>query len=208
LSLGRAFAAELRFGRPATVALLAFTVFAFASESPLFRHLLPAAGWAAVAVAFGRTLRAERSLVERLARIVEPTAPDFIGPYCRMVTALHAALFAAIAAWIAGLAIAGDAAAWRSFVGFGAWGLLAVFEAAELLVRKLHFRRYGTNALERLLAWGFPAERTAAGRRSLAHLRRLEEARAAACGGAGSRARAGSSSAEDAIPEHATAPSE
>ena len=175
LSAGRALAAELRLGWLPTAVLLAFAALALASGRPLLLQLLPALAWAGAAWLFGRTLRAEQSLIERLARIVEPTAPDFIGPWCRLVTALHAALFAAIAAWIAGLAIDGDEAAWRTFVGLEAWGLLAVFEVGELLARKLHFRRYGRNPVDHVLARLFPAERTAAGRRSLAHLRRLAE---------------------------------
>lgn len=179
LRLGRALLSELRFGWPSTLALLGLAALAAAWDEPGVWRLLPAAAWAGVALVFARSLRAETSLLERMARIVEPTAPAFIGPYCRIVSALHAALFAAIAAWTAYLAVSGDAAAWRVFAGLEAWLVLAAFELGELLVRKLHFRRYGRGPLDRALARLFPAERTATGRRSLAHLRRMAEERGA-----------------------------
>lgn len=109
--------------------------------------------------------------MERLARIVEEDAPDFIGPYCRAASGGWALLCAAIAAAIAAEALRGDAEAWRFAAGPGAVGVLAAALLVEFLFRKLHFRHYGSGPVDRALSALFPAERTERGRRSQAHLR-------------------------------------
>jgi protein-S-isoprenylcysteine O-methyltransferase Ste14/uncharacterized membrane protein len=140
--------------------------------------LLPALVWACVALAFARSLGESQSLVEQLARHIDRRAPGFIAPYCRVVTQIYVVLFAGSAALIAGLALFGTPDARRFFSGVGVWIGLAAFQGAEFLVRKLHFRHYGANPIDRLLARCFPAERTERGRRSMAHLRGLAPAEA------------------------------
>lgn len=138
-------------------------------------HLLPAAVYLWLALLCAASLREDPSLIERAARFLQPRAPDFIGPYCRKVTALWCALFAATAAGIAALVLAGADEARRAFSSWGLWLPIAAISALEYVVRKAWFRYYAGGPLDRLWAALLPAERTERGRRSLAYIR---EARA------------------------------
>lgn len=155
------------------VALLAIVLAAPASGSRLVWELLPAVIWGWMALAFARSLRQRETLAERLARLADPLAPDFIGPYCRKLTIVYAGVFLAVGLVFAGFALSGAHARWTQFATFGCWSVLAALLAGEFLVRKLWFRNYTDRAIDRALARFFPAEDTEMGRRCAAYVQRM-----------------------------------
>lgn len=155
------------------VALLAIVLVAPASGSRLAWELLPAVIWGWIAVGFARSLREPQPLAERLARLVDPLAPDFVAPYCRGLTLVYALVLAAVAGTFAFFALTGAQAAWLRFATLGCWLVLAALLAGEFLVRKLWFRNYTERAIDRLLARLFPAENTEMGRRCAAYVSRM-----------------------------------
>ena len=124
---------------------------------------------------FGWSLRVGPPIVERFARLVDPDLPDFCVPYCRKVTIVWCVFLAANAACAALLAVVGPFEWWAVYTGAVAYLLLGALFAGEFVVRKLWFRFYREGLLDQIFARLFPAERTANGRRSLAHVRRRNE---------------------------------
>jgi hypothetical protein len=104
---------------------------------------------------FLRSLRDE-PVIERAVFWLQPHAPDFIRPYCRTETKLWGALFAVNGAAIAALALFASAETWRAFAAAGVWLLVAAVSLVDFAFRKLYFRLYGPNPLDRLLARLFP----------------------------------------------------
>ncbi|HYC00485.1 MAG TPA: hypothetical protein VEC57_15235 [Candidatus Limnocylindrales bacterium] len=158
----------------ATTAALAAGAAITASVTPL---LLVAAGvHATLAYLFLISLREQRSLIERVAKTIQPAAPDFIGPYCRGVTALWGTVFIINATVLAALALLAPIEVWRAVAGAGVWAWMGVLTVAEFLVRKTYFRNYWYRGpFERVWSRLFPAEATAMGRRSQAHIREVRE---------------------------------
>ena len=147
--------------------LLAWAV---VSDAAMPLRLLPAAVNVILAVVFLQTLRDEHSIIEVGARLIEPRLPDFTRSYCRRSTALWAVFFLASAAVAAWLAIAGSSEAWAAFTTRTYFVAMAVLGVGEFLVRKIHFRHYEDNAIDRAFASVFPAHATAVGRRSAAYI--------------------------------------
>jgi uncharacterized membrane protein len=138
--------------------------------------LVPAVVYLGLADSFRRSLAREDSLIERCARLLVPEAPDFVRPYCRGVTWLWAALFAASAVVIAGLALAGSGSGWRAVTGWGIYALMLAVSGLEFFVRKTWFRYYFHGGpFDRLWSRLFPAENTEQGRRSAEYIRRYRE---------------------------------
>lgn len=141
-----------------------------------FLRLIP--GWVYLGLAWlcVSSLRDGGSLIEEGARAMVPEAPDFISGYCRVVTALWGAFFAACALVIAALALGSSAAAWQGFSGRTIWWVMAGLTVTEFFVRKTWFRYYFRGGpFDRFWARLFPAEATARGRRSLAAIRAHRE---------------------------------
>jgi len=159
----------------ARAALPGLAALAAVSGERLFLLLIPAWIYAALFLVFRDSLRAEDSIVERMARWIEPWAPDFIRSYCRVVTALLATLFLLDAAVIAMLAAAGASEAWRLYTGSLAYAILGLVLGAEFLIRKTWFRYYYYGGpFDRFWSGLFPAERTARGRRSMAYIAQVK----------------------------------
>jgi uncharacterized membrane protein len=155
--------------------LAALLAAAAATGDARFLRLVPAWIHLGLAALFAASLRGPGSAIESAARWLVPEAPGFIRDYCRVVTALWVAVFLGCAAWIGGLALAADAAAWTRFTSRTVWLAMAAFSAVEFLVRKTWFRYYWYGGpFDRLWSRLFPAERTERGRRSL---RYIEEVR-------------------------------
>jgi len=172
-SLRRAGGAILVLAR-AAVALLAASSALGAGLTPLL--LVPASIYAALAWVFFASLRSGASLVEEAARMIQPVAPDFIGPYCRRVTALWGGVLAINALVLSALALAAPVETWRFAAGVGLWTWMGIISVAEFLVRKIYFRNYYYRGpLERVLERLFPAEATPMGRRSAAYIRLVRE---------------------------------
>lgn len=154
----------------AGIALLLGAI-AWNDAAPL--RLFPALVNLQLAIAFGATLRGERSLIERAALAIQPYLPPFTRSYCRKVTAMWAAFFAANTALIAWLALSAPLAWWTLYTSRVYFAIVAVLSIAEFLVRKLFFRHYNKGLVDRVLAAFFPAENTERGRRSVAYLNEM-----------------------------------
>jgi len=138
--------------------------------------LVPAFVYLGLAEMFRASLAREDSIIERCARFIVPEAPDFVRPYCRKLTGFWVGFFAASAAVIAGLALAGPAGAWQAVTGWGIYALMLAISALEFFVRKTWFRYYFHGGrFDRFWARLFPAENTEQGRRSEAYIRRYRE---------------------------------
>jgi uncharacterized membrane protein len=173
LQLGRVTERRIDFphvpGFPGAFAVLLAAALATGDVRCLL--LVPAAVYLWLALLAAASLRQPPSLIERAALFLQPRAPDFIRPYCRKVTALWCALFAATAVAIAWLVASGDDEARRAFSSWGLWLPVGVLSAVEYGVRKAWFRYYAGGALDRVWAALLPAENTERGRRSLAYIR-------------------------------------
>jgi uncharacterized membrane protein len=155
----------------AAIAVVLVAALATGATLPLL--LLPAVIHAGVARLLMASTRDDVSLIERGARLAHPLAPNFIGPYCRRLTAVWSFLFAKSALVIALFALTGDLAAHRAWTLWQFWTLLGVFSVVEFVWRKAWFRYYGRGPLDRLLRRFFPPETTERGRRSQAYLERM-----------------------------------
>jgi uncharacterized membrane protein len=158
----------------AAVALLAASSAMGAGLWPLLA--IPACLYTALAWLFLASLRGDTSLVELGARMIQPVAPEFIGPYCRRVTALWGIVLSINAGLLAVLALAAPVETWRAAAGYGIWTWMGLVSAAEFLVRKTYFRNYYYGGpFERVWSKLFPAEATPMGRRSAAYIRLVKE---------------------------------
>jgi len=157
------------------LALLALPAGAVVTGSALFLRLVPAALQAALAALFVLSLRGGGSLFLDAARIVQPYAPDFIGPYCRKATGVFAALFAVQAVVLTVWVFRPPAHGWATASSAVIWLPLGALFAVEWGVRKAWFRHFGRHPIDRLLRILLPPERTARGRRSLEYITRRRQ---------------------------------
>jgi uncharacterized membrane protein len=153
-------------------ALLVLPALAAATARPVFLLLMPAALQALLAAVFALSLRGGGSLLRDAARWIHPYAPDFIGPYCRKVTGLFAAIFALQAVGV-GLLALDPPESWALASSVGVWIPVTAASAVEWLFRKAWFRYYGPGPVDRLMRALLPPERTHQGRRSLEYVRRM-----------------------------------
>lgn len=159
-------------GPAGRLALLALPALTAATGAPIFLRLVPAGLQLLLAGLFLASLRGGGSLFEDAARLIQPYAPDFIGPYCRKATVVFAALFVLQAVALAGLAVRPPGGDWALASSGIVWGPLLALFAVEWIVRKAWFRHYGRHPIDRLLRLLMPPERTARGRRSLEYIAR------------------------------------
>jgi uncharacterized membrane protein len=104
---------------------------------------------------FAWSLRGERSMVERFARLqVQDLTPDEVR-YCRAVTAMWCGFFVLNGTAAAALAAAAPRTWWATYTGFLSYLLVGGLFASEYLVRKARFGRYGPGPLDRVLAYLF-----------------------------------------------------
>ena len=152
--------------------LLALPGLAALTGEMRFLQLVPAALEALLCAVFLGSLRDGGSLLRRAALLLEPFAPDFIGPYCRKATLAFAVLFAVQAAALAALALAAPGPGWAARASLLVWAPTLLATALEFGVRKAWFRHYGPGPVDRALRALLPPENTAQGRRSLEYIRR------------------------------------
>ncbi len=95
-------------------------------------------------------------LVERFARMQNPTLSAEQQAYCRSVTKVWCVFFVVNASISAALALWAPLAWWTLYNGLIAYVLMGVLGASEYLVRKFRFREYGTGLHDRLIARVFP----------------------------------------------------
>jgi uncharacterized membrane protein len=107
---------------------------------------------AALLLQFGLSLRDERSIVERFARLRVPDLSPAERRYCRTVTGVWCAFFVlngVVAMLLAGFA---PRAWWAAYTGAISYALVAALFAVEYVVRKVRFQRWGRGPVDRLLA--------------------------------------------------------
>ncbi|MEI6986067.1 MAG: hypothetical protein WCK65_08065 [Rhodospirillaceae bacterium] len=94
-----------------------------------------------MAVLFGQSLLRPPSLIERFARLTDPTFPPEGVSYCRMVTVVWTLFLMANAAVAAGLALWSTPEVWALWTGLVAYILMGMLFAGEYAVRQLVQRR-------------------------------------------------------------------
>lgn len=114
------------------------------------------------------------SVIERMAKLIQPLAPTFIAPYCRRCTICWAVAFLLYGGIQVVLAATGNHEGWQLFSRKIGPIAIGAFVVLEFLVRKTYFRYYENRIIDRVLERLFPAERTEMGRRSKAYIDEVE----------------------------------
>ena len=97
-------------------------------------------------------------IAERFARAQHGDLPAAQVAYCRAVTVVWCAFFVLNGGVTAALALWAPLAWWTLYTGVASYLLVGLLVAAEYVVRKARFRRYGRSPVDRMLARVFPAE--------------------------------------------------
>jgi uncharacterized membrane protein len=141
------------------------------SEERLPLQLVASWCFVFVGAAFLRSLSGEVSLMERFVQRIHPYAPDFIGPYCRKLTAGWGIFLAGHGVVLAALALAAPSGWWRGYTTFVVVPMMLGGSLVEYVIRKTWFRYYPYGGpIDRLFSTFFPAENTEMGRRSHAYI--------------------------------------
>ena len=109
---------------------------------------------------FFGSLRSERPLVERFARLQVKDLSAAELTYCRSVTKLWCGFFVVNGATAAGLAMAGALSLWTLYTGLISYILVGIVGASEYTVRKYRFGRYGDGLHDRILRALLPTRPT------------------------------------------------
>jgi uncharacterized membrane protein len=105
---------------------------------------------------FARTLRRGPPLVETIARLqVGELSPAEVR-WCRTVTAVWSAFFAANALASAALAWLASVATWALWTGALSYGVVALLFVGELMLRSWRFRHYASGPGDALMRRIFP----------------------------------------------------
>jgi uncharacterized membrane protein len=154
----------------------AIGIAALGATAALLDHRLPlqlVASWCLlfVGAAFLRSLAHDVSLIERFVQLIHPYAPDFVGPYCRKLTAGWGIFLGGHGVVLALLAVAAPPDWWRTWTGFVVVPMMLGGSLVEYVIRKTWFRYYPYGGpIDRLFSAFFPAENTEMGRRSHAYI--------------------------------------
>jgi uncharacterized membrane protein len=111
---------------------------------------------AALLATFGASLWAERSMVERFARLQVEDLSDAEARYCRRVTQIWCGFFVANGSTALYLALASELEIWALFTGFISYLLIGMLFATEYVYRHWRFRRFMGGFADPLLKWFFP----------------------------------------------------
>jgi uncharacterized membrane protein len=123
---------------------------------------LPVLTNAALFAHFASSLRTV-PIAERFARAQHGDLPEREVAYCRSVTRVWCAFFVLNGGVTAALGLWAPLAWWTLYTGAISYVLVGLLVAAEYIVRKARFRRYGSSVVDRLLSRILPpAERAAA----------------------------------------------
>jgi uncharacterized membrane protein len=142
---------------PVPAGVAALLVLAAVVEDRRFVLSLPVLVNAVLLTGFAASLRSV-PLVERFARaqVGDDLSAGEVR-YCRTVTLVWSAFFLGNALVSLALALFGTVAAWTLWCGLLSYVAMGCLFAAELVVRKVRFRRLGPGPLDRLLARLLPA---------------------------------------------------
>jgi len=138
---------------------LAFALLGWIGHSRWMLLVLPSATQAAFGLTFLHSL-ASTPLVEHFARMVKPELSPAEVAHCRSWTRIWGIYLIVLAA--VGLAFARFATlpVWTVYSGVVNYGLIGALYAVEYLIRKLRFRDYGQNPVDRLLGAVFSGPRS------------------------------------------------
>lgn len=98
-------------------------------------------------------------MIERFARMQDPTLTPPKMAHCRQFTWVWCGFFVLNGATAAALALAAPVSWWATYTGLVAYGLMGMLFTAEYVVRKARFREYGSWPHDRALARLFPPTR-------------------------------------------------
>lgn len=116
----------------------------FLLATPVLINLVLLAG-------FAGSLRSERPLVERFARLqVEDLSPQEV-VYCRRVTIVWSVFFVCNALVAGALALFAPLSWWTLYTGLISYLFVGAVGAVEYIYRKYRFGRFGTNPIDRVL---------------------------------------------------------
>lgn len=136
---------------PVTVA--GFLILAALSNDRRFILALPVVVNAVLLLQFASSLWTSQSLVERIARLVQPELSPAEVSYCRSVTWLWVLFFALNGSIAAILALTGPLSLWAAYTGVVSYLLIGATFAGEFLVRRMRFGSFGDGPHDRLLMW-------------------------------------------------------
>lgn len=145
---------------------------AAAQIRPLIVQLLPVAGLVALAVVlddrrfmlalpvlisltllvvFARSLLGEVSIIERIARLQDPDLTAAEASYCTNVTWVWCGFFVLNAVVVSVLAVAAPLSWWTLYTALLSYALIGALMAAEFVVRRHRFRRFGDGLVDQLV---------------------------------------------------------
>ncbi len=125
------------------LAVTATVIVAFALDDSRFILAVPVVISAALFLGFAASLRKGVSIVERIARAVDPELSQAKASYCRQVTAVWCVFFAANGAVAGALALFAPLEYWTVYTGLIAYVLIGALFGAEYAYRTLRFGGHG-----------------------------------------------------------------
>lgn len=150
------FVATARALAPALVALGIASLVSLVWDDPRSLLLAPTLVSLGLLAAFASSFLARETTIERLALAQVGNLDADERRYCRRVTLVWCAFFAANAAVAAALALGGTREEWALYTGLVAYLLVGALFAAEYLYRHWRFRRYVGAPTDPLLRRIFP----------------------------------------------------
>ena len=102
---------------------------------------------------FARTLRDGPPMIERFARLIDPALSPAEVSYCRQVTKVWCGFFLCNGIIAAVLAACAPLPWWVFYTGLLAYVLMGLLMAAEYVVRKARFGKFGRGPHDRMLAF-------------------------------------------------------
>lgn len=131
---------------------IVFAVLGAVTHHRVLLLLMPSLTQAGFAWVFLGSLRSgQMPLIERFARMQKPELGPYEQAHCRFFTAIWGFGMVLSAAVGVVLALFAPVWVWAAFAGIGSYAFVAVLFAVEYVVRAVRFRRFGDNAMQRML---------------------------------------------------------
>lgn len=121
------------------LAIMALLLLGVAFDDEGFMLAMPVLVNLVLLVSFGVSLRGERPMIERFARMVDPELDEPRRAHCRQATWAWTIFFALNGAAAAVLAAAAPLSWWAAYNGGIAYGLMGLMFAGEWIVRRVRF---------------------------------------------------------------------
>jgi len=156
----RRLATYARIAGPVAVAITAASAISLVWNDPRGLLLSPALVNLALLAVFAASFASRETVIESLALAHGAAGSQELTAYCRRVTAIWCAFFAANAGVSAWLALFGTRASWALYTGLVAYLLTGLLFATEFVYRHWRFRRYVGLPTDPLLRRLFPPDPT------------------------------------------------